>query len=71
MYALTEELDTKTKKVDELTKRVSALEVSDVAAAFGSNSTSNCFSYPRRARRRRSPETKIHCACRNSSLSDW
>lgn len=32
MYALTEELDTKTKKVDELTKRVSALEVSDVRA---------------------------------------
>ena len=32
MYALTEELDTKTKRVDELTKRVSALEVSDVRA---------------------------------------
>lgn len=32
MYALTEELDTKTKKVDELTKRVSALEVSDARA---------------------------------------
>lgn len=32
MYALTEELDKKTKKVDELTKRVSALEVSDVRA---------------------------------------
>ena len=32
MYALTEELDTKTKKVDELTKRVNALEVSDVHA---------------------------------------
>ena len=32
MYALTEELDTKTKKVEELTKRVSALEVSDVRA---------------------------------------
>ena len=32
MYALTEEFDTKTKKVDELTKRVSALEVSDVRA---------------------------------------
>ena len=33
MYALTEELDTKTKRVDELTKRVSALEVSDVRAS--------------------------------------
>lgn len=32
MYALTEELDTKTKKVGELTKRVNALEVSDVRA---------------------------------------
>ena len=32
MYALTEELDTKTKRVDELTKRVSALEVSDARA---------------------------------------
>lgn len=32
MYALTEELDTKTKRVDELTKRVNALEVSDVRA---------------------------------------
>ena len=32
MYALKEELDTKTKRVDELTKRVSALEVSDVRA---------------------------------------
>ena len=33
MYALTEELDTKTKRVDELTKRVNALEVSDVRAS--------------------------------------
>ena len=29
MYALAEELDTKTKRVEQLTKRVSALEVGD------------------------------------------